>query len=152
MTPGAAIRCARGWIMAVWRFSAAASFCAPPSLNGVTGSIGNTLGLAIYREFGDEGTRGLVFFLGNGLLEVSGTSTEPSRHSIALWIQVRHILAEHQRLLGARVTIFREPRREAWGLMEMWIADPDGVRIVLVEIPEDHPLRRDQRHLAAGNE
>jgi hypothetical protein len=27
----------------------------------------------------------------------------------------------------------------------MWIADPDGVRIVLVEVPEDHPLRRDQR-------
>jgi hypothetical protein len=24
----------------------------------------------------------------------------------------------------------------------MWIADPDGVRICLVEVPEDHPLRR----------
>jgi hypothetical protein len=32
--------------------------------------------------------------------------------------------------------------------MEMWIADPDGVRIVLVEVPDDHPLRRDQRDLA----
>jgi hypothetical protein len=29
--------------------------------------------------------------------------------------------------------------------VEMWIADPDGVPIVLVEVPEDHPLRRDQR-------
>ena len=46
----------------------------------------------------------------------------------------------------------REPRREAWGLEKTWIADPDGVRIVLVEIPEDHPLRRDQRHLGAGDE
>jgi hypothetical protein len=27
----------------------------------------------------------------------------------------------------------------------MWIADPDGTRIVLVEIPADHPLRRDPR-------
>jgi hypothetical protein len=27
----------------------------------------------------------------------------------------------------------------------MWIEDPDGVRIVLVEVPEDHPLRRDRR-------
>lgn len=27
----------------------------------------------------------------------------------------------------------------------MWIADPDGVHIVLVEVPEDHPLRRDSR-------
>jgi hypothetical protein len=25
----------------------------------------------------------------------------------------------------------------------MWIEDPDGVRIVLVEITADHPLRRD---------
>jgi hypothetical protein len=27
----------------------------------------------------------------------------------------------------------------------MWIEDPDGVRIVLVEVPGDHPLRRDLR-------
>ena len=27
-----------------------------------------------------------------------------------------------------------------------WIADPDGVRIVLVEVPEDHPIRRDTRN------
>jgi hypothetical protein len=30
-------------------------------------------------------------------------------------------------------------------LLEMWIADPDGVRIVLVEVPAQHPLRRDDR-------
>jgi hypothetical protein len=24
----------------------------------------------------------------------------------------------------------------------MWIEDPDGIRIVLVEVPADHPLRR----------
>jgi hypothetical protein len=27
----------------------------------------------------------------------------------------------------------------------MWIEDPDGIRIVLVEVPADHPLRRDPR-------
>jgi len=27
----------------------------------------------------------------------------------------------------------------------MWIEDPDGVPIVLVEVPVDHLLRRDQR-------
>jgi hypothetical protein len=27
----------------------------------------------------------------------------------------------------------------------MWIEDPDGVRIVVVEVPADHPLRRDPR-------
>lgn len=53
-------------------------------------------------------------------------------------------------LAAAGVEVLREPRREPWGLEEMWIADPDGVRIVLVEIPADHPLRRDQRCLG-GN-
>jgi hypothetical protein len=24
----------------------------------------------------------------------------------------------------------------------MWIADPDGVRICVVEVPDDHPMRR----------
>jgi hypothetical protein len=27
----------------------------------------------------------------------------------------------------------------------MWIEDPDGIRIVLVEVPAGHPLRRDLR-------
>jgi hypothetical protein len=27
----------------------------------------------------------------------------------------------------------------------MWLEDPDGVRIVLVQVPDDHPLRRDPR-------
>jgi hypothetical protein len=27
----------------------------------------------------------------------------------------------------------------------MWLADPDGVRIVLIEVAEEHPLRRDLR-------
>jgi hypothetical protein len=27
----------------------------------------------------------------------------------------------------------------------MWIEDPDGIRIVLVEVPADHLLRRDPR-------
>jgi hypothetical protein len=31
----------------------------------------------------------------------------------------------------------------------MWIEDPDGIRIVLVEVPEDHPLRRDSRSAPA---
>lgn len=36
-------------------------------------------------------------------------------------------------------------RQEPWGLVGMWIEDPDGVRNVLVEVPDGHPLRRDQR-------
>jgi catechol 2,3-dioxygenase-like lactoylglutathione lyase family enzyme len=105
----------------------------------------DTLGLAIYREFGSPETPGLVFFVGNGLLEISGREEESSGERIALWMQVRDVHAEHRRLLDAGVPILREPQREAWGLVEMWIADPDDVRIVLVEIPDDHPLRRDSR-------
>jgi catechol 2,3-dioxygenase-like lactoylglutathione lyase family enzyme len=103
------------------------------------------LGLAVYREFGPPSEPGLVFNLGQGLLEVSGTADARAVGPLQLWMQVRDVHAEHERLATAGVTIAREPRRELWGLVEMWIEDPDGVRIVLVEVPADHPLRRDPR-------
>ena len=34
---------------------------------------------------------------------------------------------------------------EPWGLDEMWVADPDGLLIGVVEVPPEHPLRRDPR-------
>ena len=105
---------------------------------------GAVLGLAVAREFGPPEQRGVVYFLGNGLLEVSGRSAEPGT-GLALWLQVRDVAAEHARLVDAGVTVTRPPRREAWGLVEMWIEDQDGIRLVLVEVPDDHPLRRDQR-------
>jgi len=106
----------------------------------------DTLGLAVYREFGSPENHGLVFFLGSGFLEVSGQAHGgPAGDGLALWLQVRDLEAEHQRLRAADVPVTRGPRREPWGLVEMWVEDPDGVRIVLVEVPEDHPLRRDQR-------
>ena len=104
----------------------------------------DVLGLAVYREFGPPEHPGVVFFLGNGLLEVSGPGEEPPR-GMALWVQVRDVAAEHERLRAAGVPVLREPRTEPWGLVEAWVADPDGVRIVLVEVPADHPLRLDQR-------
>jgi predicted enzyme related to lactoylglutathione lyase len=105
---------------------------------------GDVLGLAVYRQFGPPESPGVVFFLGNGLLEVSGQSSEPPA-GLSLWLQVRNIDGEHDRLTAAGVTVTQPPRREPWGLVEMWIEDPDGVRIALVEVPDDHPLRRDQR-------
>lgn len=109
----------------------------------------DTLGLAVHRVFGDPDAPGMVFFLGNGLLEVSGRTSEPPGERLGLWLQVRDVHAEHRRLADAGVTVLREPRREPWGLVELWIADPDDVPIVIVEIPDDHPLRRDQRSLPA---
>jgi catechol 2,3-dioxygenase-like lactoylglutathione lyase family enzyme len=107
----------------------------------------DTLGLAVYREFGPPEHRGTVFFLGGGFLEVSGAGEAgtPADGAVRLWLQVRDVAAAARELETAGVEIVREPRTEFWGLIEMWIADPDGVPIVLVEIPEDHPLRRDQR-------
>lgn len=105
----------------------------------------DTLGLAVYREFGPPQDPGLVFFLGGGLLELSGRGGGRASEAASLWLQVRDVHQEHDRLLAAPVAVLREPREEPWGLLEMWIEDPDGLRIVLVQIPDDHPLRRDQR-------
>ena len=105
----------------------------------------DVLSLAVYREFGAPDDPGVVFFPGPGLLEVSGHAAGPAGHSVMIWIQVRDIHAEHARLAAAAVRIIREPATEPWGFIEMWTEDPDGIRIVLVEVPADHPLRRDPR-------
>ena len=105
----------------------------------------DVLGLAVYREFGPPDDPAVVFFLGQGLLEVSGHAPGPPGPSLMIWLQVRDVRAEHDRLAAAGVRIVRKPVREPWGLVEMWIEDPDGVRVVLVEVPPDHPLRRDPR-------
>ncbi|MPY97868.1 MAG: VOC family protein [Actinophytocola sp.] len=99
------------------------------------------LGLAIYREF----PGGTVFFLGGGFLEVVGQGSEEPHADVALWLQVRDLASTVAELVERGVPITREPRQEPWGLREAWIADPDGIRIVLVEVPDDHPLRVDTR-------
>jgi predicted enzyme related to lactoylglutathione lyase len=105
----------------------------------------DVLGLAVYREFGPVEDPAVVFFLGQGLLEVSGHAPGPPGASVMIWLQVRDIRAEHGRLAAAGARVLREPVTEPWGLVEMWIADPDGIPIVLVEVPAGHPLRRDPR-------
>jgi catechol 2,3-dioxygenase-like lactoylglutathione lyase family enzyme len=102
---------------------------------------GGALGLAVYREFGTGTDRGTVYFLGGGFLELSGRSDAPPSPAVRLWLQVPDVRAAHDELLARGVEVLREPLREPWGLIEMWIADPDGVRIALVEVPADHPLR-----------
>lgn len=113
----------------------------PTNLERSIGFYADTLGLPVYREFGEGPERGVVFFLGGGYLEVSGRSpggTGP----LALWLQVRDVRACHRELVGAGVTILDPPARRPWGLDEMWIADPDGLRIAVIEVPPEHPLRR----------
>ncbi|MGA7417143.1 MAG: VOC family protein [Acidimicrobiales bacterium] len=120
---------------------------------------GSQLGLAVAREFGSGAFRGVVYFLGGGFLELSGqrdevVGTPPAGDSesppIALWLQVRAMGPAVSELSGRGVPIIRPPRLEPWGLIEAWIEDPDGLRIHLVEIPDDHPIRRDVRDLPTG--
>ncbi|MER8162004.1 VOC family protein [Streptomyces sp. NPDC094472] len=102
---------------------------------------GEALGLAIFREFGTGPERGTVYFLGGGFLEVSGRSDTPPAPGLQLWLQVADAAAAHKELTAQGVEVLRPPKKEPWGLVEMWIADPDGVRIAVVEVPEDHPMR-----------
>ncbi|MFJ9819688.1 VOC family protein [Streptomyces sp. NPDC101151] len=102
---------------------------------------GEQLGLAVYREFGTGPERGTVYFLGGGFLEVSGRSPTPPSPPVQLWLQVEDVAGAYQELLSSGVEIVRPPVKEPWGLVEMWIADPDGLKIVIVEVPEDHPMR-----------
>ena len=108
----------------------------------------DVLQLAVYREF----PGGTVFFLGGGYLEVSGQATAAEAKSAAasqrssasedrtapspsdaapderirLWIQVRDLATAYRTLLERGATIVRPPRREPWGLNEMWVVDPDA--------------------------
>lgn len=105
----------------------------------------DTLGLAVYREFGPPEDPGLVFFLGGGFLELSGQGPDRAGAGVSVWLQVRDVHRVHEDLLAAGVRVLRGPQQEAWGLVEMWVEDPDGLRLVVVQVPDDHPLRRDRR-------
>lgn len=109
----------------------------------------HTLGLHVYREWGTEEGRGVVFFLGGGFLELSGRGGRAADDKVSLWLQVRDVDAAHAALtdpgLAGSVEVVEAPVDKPWGLRELRIRDPDGVLLVLVQVPEGHPLRRDHR-------
>ena len=97
--------------------------------------------LAFYRD-------GLgLAIAGQSLIEIAahGGSEVPTIFDGALWLQVRDIDSAVAELESRGIPIEREAQQEPWGLVELWLRDPDGVPIVLVEIPAEHPLRRDVR-------
>jgi predicted enzyme related to lactoylglutathione lyase len=101
------------------------------------------LGLRVAREYGRDGhVTGVVLFLGGGFLEIVGAPGVVTSQGVTLWLQVHDVDAEHQRLVAAGADVVRGPRTEPWGLRELWIAGPDGASIVLVEVPDTHPMRR----------
>ena len=117
----------------------------PSSLDRSRRFYRDLLGLAICRESGPPDDPGLMFFPGQGAARGLRARGRPARALGADLDPGRDVHAGHVRLAAARVPIVREPAAEPWGLTEMRIQDPDGVRIVLVEVPADHPLRRDPR-------
>ena len=102
------------------------------------------LRLGIFREY----PGGVVFFAGQSLIEVAGhgqaggRSTADGQAGATILLQVRDVEAARAELEAAGVEVVRPPQTEPWGLTEMWIADPDGTRIVVVEVPPDHRQRR----------
>lgn len=105
------------------------------------------LGLVRYREWGHAPHRGVVFFLGGGYLELTeadpqDTSAGVTARGVRLWLQVADAHAARDELAGKGVTIDAEPEKKPWGLIEFEISDPDGLGLVVVETPQDHPLRR----------
>jgi catechol 2,3-dioxygenase-like lactoylglutathione lyase family enzyme len=101
-----------------------------------------TLRLAVFREWGEGASRAVVFFLGGGLLEVSSSSEEPPSEAVRIWLQVRDLGATRVHLAAHGVPIVEEPELKAWGLYELVARDPDGLELVFVEVPPEHPLRR----------
>jgi len=112
----------------------------PADYDRSLGFYRDDLGLAIAREY----PGGTVFYAGQSLIELAGHG-EPTTFSGALWLQVRDVYATQEELEGRGVPIAREARQEFWGLHEMQVRDPDGVILIFVQIPAEHPLRRDIR-------
>ena len=97
------------------------------------------LGLAIARDYG----AGTVFYAGQSLIELAGHGTPTVGGT--MWLQVRDVYATEKGLADHGVAIAREAREEPWGLHELHVTDPDGVLLIFVQVPENHPLRRDNR-------
>ena len=97
------------------------------------------LGLAIARDYG----AGTVFYAGQSLIELASHGGPHAGGT--MWLQVRDVYATERELAGRKVPIAREARQEPWGLHEMQVVDPDGVVLIFVQVPDDHPLRRDTR-------
>jgi lactoylglutathione lyase len=100
------------------------------------------LGLAIAREY----PGGTVFFAGQSLIELAGHGLAAGgTFAGALWLQVRDVYAVQEELRQRGIAIAREARQEPWALHEMHVSDPDGITLIFVQVPENHPLRSDSR-------
>jgi uncharacterized glyoxalase superfamily protein PhnB len=76
------------------------------------------------------------------VLEVSGANAEPPSAATALVLQVRDLTATRAMLAEDGVVVEAEPELKPWGLLEFTARDPDGLALIFVEVPPEHPRRR----------
>ncbi|MCZ6806379.1 MAG: VOC family protein [Deltaproteobacteria bacterium] len=107
----------------------------------------NVIGLHPMREFGRGAGRGVVFFLGGGYLEITADAVESPTSATELWLQVRDARETEAKLRAAGVPIIEGAVQKPWGLIELRVTDPDGLSLIFVEVPPDHPLRCDHRSM-----
>jgi len=119
----------------------------PSDFDRSVGFYRDVLGLHPMREFGQGESRGIVFFLGGGYLELTDRHVEPPAASTELWLQARDVRQAEQELRAAGVPIVESAVQKPWGLIELRVTDPDVLVLILVEVPRDHPLRLDQRSI-----
>jgi catechol 2,3-dioxygenase-like lactoylglutathione lyase family enzyme len=119
----------------------------PRDFDRSVGFYRDVLGLHPMREFGQGDSRGVVFFLGGGYLELTDSQIDPPAPSTELWLQVRDVREAERELRAAGIPIIESADEKPWGLIELRVSDPDGLVLILVEVPSEHPLRRDHRSI-----
>ena len=119
----------------------------PRDFDRSVGFYRDVLGLHPMREFGQGDSRGIVFFLGGGYLELTDRQNDPPAPSTELWLQVRDVREAERELRAAGIPIIESADEKPWGLIELRVSDPDGLVLILVEVPSEHPLRRDHRSI-----
>jgi predicted enzyme related to lactoylglutathione lyase len=121
----------------------------PRDLDATLSFYERGIGLHRAREFGRPPHRGVVLFLGGGALELTETPADepppPTPQGVRLWLQVPDLDVAVERAVAEGAPLLQPAVERPWGLLEATVTDPDGTKLVLVEVPEDHPLRRDVR-------
>ena len=87
-----------------------------------------SLGLHVYREWGSESVRSVVFFLGGSFLELSGSTRTGTSESVGLWLQVLWLIAPSSFRIFAsiRAAVFSRPTDRALSASG-WVNEPSSV-------------------------
>jgi catechol 2,3-dioxygenase-like lactoylglutathione lyase family enzyme len=118
----------------------------PTDMDAAVDFYEHRVGLVRFREWGTAPHRGIVYFLGGAYLELAETPPDqprpPRPEGVRLWLQVDDAAKACADLEAREVVITEPPERKPWGLIEATVHDPDGLPLVIIETPLDHPLRR----------